>query len=849
MGEKKVGPGARGTYPLAVGFLLVLARALSAAQLGEAELEKRRQQCLTTLRQALRDEQRWVKVHAAEYLLWLDYPEGVRETFQQELQAHDREPEYRIGIWRVLAQAERDPRRATPWMDRIRDVFLDPAASDRLHAVETLAKLHYKAPKELHGPLLNAAQETTGAMTVFSRWVLFNSGLPGAEERLVELVESPHEDTRRLAGYVFGRLRSVSPEAAARLLAAADREPADSPAQVMLVGAAAIHAPRETRQRLKQQLLDLVREGTLEQKLRAVDALARVADQADAAVLEELLPHTDGDLRATAAWALLRLERRIPHRLSALDWSVIVLYGLGMFGIGYYYWLQSKTSEDYLLGGRKMKSLPVGLSLFATLFSTITYLAWPGEIIKYGPMFLSIAVAYPLVAIVAGWFLIPHIMKLKITSAYELLEVRLGLSVRLLGSTLFLLLRVLWMSVIIYATVGKVLMPLLGLDPSFTPWVCVVLGGVTLIYTAMGGLRAVVWTDVVQSLVLFAGAVTAIAAVTLYLGGVGAWLPRRWEPHWTEPVFYDPNIRVSFLGVVLATFTWYVATAGSDQMAVQRYLATRDARSARKVLNTSLAANMLVLLLLSALGLALLGYYQANPHKLPDGLTIYEGADLLFTRFIAVGLPSGFTGLVVAGLLAAAMSSLSAGINSSCSVVITDFIDRFGLRRGQKTTEASSRSEPTATTPGKLETAAQQVGASPVQAQASPPSGEGGGAWLERCVSLVIGVLMIALSSSVGYVHGNLLEIAFKVVNLLTTPLFGLFCMAMFVPWATGFGTLVGSAAGLAVVVAINFWEELTGTKGISFLWAMPLCWIAQIAVGMVFSLLPWGRRRPLPSM
>ena len=496
------------------------------------------------------------------------------------------------------------------------------------------------------------------------------------------------------------------------------------------------------------------------------------------------------------------MERRAPHHLRAIDWVVLVVYALGMLAIGWHYWRKTDSSEEYLLGGRKMKSLPVGLSLFATLFSTISYLAWPGEMIKHGPMILSMCLAYPLVAIVAGRFLIPHIMSLKITSAYELLEHRLGLTVRLLGSSLFLLLRVLWMSVIIYATVGEILIPLLGWGPQATPWVCVALGGVTLIYTAMGGLRAVVVTDVLQALILFAGAIVSIVAITIYLGGAGAWWPHHWHAHWTEPVFYDPNVRVTFLGAIVATFTWYISTAGSDQMAIQRYLATRNAKTARGVLNTSLWANMAVLVLLVLLGLALLAYFQTNPHLIPDGQSLYHDADRLFSRFISVGLPPGVGGLVVAGLLAAAMSSLSAGINSACSVIMADFVDRFRLRDRNK-----------------------------------------GGAWLERVISIAIGVLMVVLSSGVGVVRGNLLEVTYKVVNLLSAPIFGLFCMAMFVPWATGFGTLVGAAAGLVVVVAINFWEEFTGARGISFLWAMPLSFLVQMAVGAAVSLLPIGRR------
>ena len=793
---------------LALAVLAGFSAGASAAAGGEVVGEELRGRCVAVLRDVLHQEHEWVKVHAAEYLLGLDHPEDVEEVFKVELALHGREPKYRIGIWRVLARADMEPKHADSWIEEIRDVFLDPSAPDRLHALETLAKLGYRVPKELRGPFLQAAEPATGAMAVFGRWVLVNSGLPGAEDRLTELLDSPDEATRMLCGYAFGRLRRISPEAAGRLASAADREPAGSTARTTLVAAAAIHAAPPDRERFQRDLLETLRTGTPEARIRAAEALGSVAGPDDLPPLVDLLAGGDADLRATAAWAVLRTGRRAPHGLETIDWVVIVVYGLGMLAIGWYYWRRSNTSEDYLLGGRTMKSLPVGLSLFATLFSTISYLAWPGEVIRYGPMFLSICVAYPLVAVVAGRFLIPRIMKLKITSAYELLEVRLGLAVRLLGSLLFLLLRVLWMSVIVYATVGTILMPLLGFDPSLTPWVCAILGGITLLYTAMGGLRAVVWTDVLQSLILFAGAAVAIVAVTVYLGGFSAWWPTHWQPHWTEPVLYDPNVRVTFLGAVVATFVWYVSTAGSDQMAVQRYLATRDAQSARRVLNTSLIATTMVFLLLAALGLALLAFFQARPYLVPDGQTIYGNADQLFTRFIAVGLPPGFSGLVVAGLLAAAISSLSAGINSSCSVVMADFIDRFGLRR-----------RPAAPT-------------------------EGGGAWLERCVSVVIGALMVVLSSYVGAVHGNLLEVAYKVVNLLSAPLFGLFCMAMFVPWATGLGTLVGAAAGLAVVVAINFWEEITGTKGISFLWAMPLSFLTQMAVGMLASLVPLGRTR-----
>ena len=269
--------------------------------------------------------------------------------------------------------------------------------------------------------------------------------------------------------------------------------------------------------------------------------------------------------------------------MTPLDWIVIALYALGMLAVGWYYARRTSTTDDYLLGGRTMSPWKVGLSLFATLLSTLTYLALPGEMIKYGPMVLSQLVSMPFVALVVGWLLIPFIMRLRVTSAYEILETRFGLSVRLVGSSMFLTLRLFWMSLVIYATANTVLVPILGLKPSAVPWICVALGLVTVAYTSLGGLRAVVLTDVLQTLVMFGGALMVLIVITVELGGVGQWWPRQWPAHWQPPVFwYDPQVRFTFVGGFLSMFTWHICTAGSDQMAIQRYLATRDARAARR---------------------------------------------------------------------------------------------------------------------------------------------------------------------------------------------------------------------------------------------------------------------------
>jgi len=463
--------------------------------------------------------------------------------------------------------------------------------------------------------------------------------------------------------------------------------------------------------------------------------------------------------------------------IAAIDWIVIAAYALGMIGVGWYCSRRATTTEDYLLGGRAMKPWAVGLSLFATLLSTLSYLAVPGEMIKHGPMIASQIVVFPFIILAVGWFLIPRIMRLNVTSAYEILEMRLGVWVRLLGALFFLSMRLMWMSVIIYATTSKVLIPMLGWGESATPYACAVLGIITVMYTSMGGLRAVVITDVAQTFILLGGAVLAIVLIT-------AW--------------FDPGSRVTVAATFVSVFAWYVCTAGSDQMAIQRYLATRDAKAARSMFNTSMVCNALVLVLLSILGFALLAYFQAYPDRLAEGQTIAESADQLLPRFIVIGLPKGVSGLVVAALLAAAMSSLSSGINSSCSVITVDFVDRFRAADSPETDHVR----------------------------------------LAKSVSWLVGVVVIALSFGAGMVSGNLLEVTFKIVNLLVAPLFVLFFMAMFVPWANSFGTLLAGAASSAVAVGIAF----HGLLGLQFLWIMPGSFVAGIVVGMLASLVPIGQ-------
>jgi SSS family solute:Na+ symporter len=264
-----------------------------------------------------------------------------------------------------------------------------------------------------------------------------------------------------------------------------------------------------------------------------------------------------------------------------------------------------------------------------------------------------------------------------------------------------------------------------------------------------------------------------------------------------------PGASRTILGAFCAMLVWMTCTAGSDQMSIQRYLATRDAAAARRSFGVQLLSSVLSLSLLGVAGIAVLGYFAARPEDLKAGWTIARDADKLFPHFIVIGLPVGLTGLVIAAILAAAMSSLSSGLNSSSAVIVTDFVARAG---------------------GRQMDSMQQVR-------------------LARYVSVVVGVVAVGLSLIVGQLAANLLELCFKVVNLLTAPIFVLFFLALFVPRATAFAAVVATVASVTTAAVVAF-----GWDAKWFLWSPPAALVVGIAAGTLASLLPVTASRPTPT-
>ena len=331
--------------------------------------------------------------------------------------------------------------------------------------------------------------------------------------------------------------------------------------------------------------------------------------------------------------------------LLPIDWLIIASYACLTLWLGWRFGRKQRSTREYFTGSGQMNPALIGVSLFASLLSTITYLSLPGEMLGKGPMYLANYIGYPITFFLVGFLMLPVYMRQRVTSAYELLENRLGVSVRLLGATMFLMLRLVWMSLLVYAA-ARAFSFIVDIDESWIPLIVVLVGLVSLTYAALGGLRAVVVTDLMQTILLYGGAVLVIVLVTVDLDGFG-WFPTEWQPGWDrQPIFsLDPGERVTVFGSIVSMTVWFVATLGGDQVSVQRFMATKDAAAARRAMALQLGIGVVVGVTLGFAGFAMLGYFSVHPELLPDGFSIAANADDVFPRFIAFHLPPVASGV------------------------------------------------------------------------------------------------------------------------------------------------------------------------------------------------------------
>ncbi len=348
---------------------------------------------------------------------------------------------------------------------------------------------------------------------------------------------------------------------------------------------------------------------------------------------------------------------------TGLDVAVLVAYLLGVTVWGAWLGRGQTGGRDYFLGSRSLPWFAVMLSVVATETSTLTFLSIPGVSYTGSLVFLQLTFGYLVGRMVVAGILLPAYYRGELATAYALLESRFGVTTRRFTSAIFMVTRLLADSVRLFATA----IPLALITGWPYPLSIVVIGVLTVVYTYFGGIKAVVWVDAMQMGLYLLGAAVALVAVQLLVpDGWGAVLSEASAAGKLRVLDFSWSLSTTYTvwaGVLGGAFLT-MASHGTDQLIVQRLLTCRDRASAQRALVGSGVVVVLQFLLFLLVGLGLWGYYGGRDFALPDEI---------FARFIVEALPPGLTGLLIAGVFAAAMSSLSSSINSLASATAYDY--------------------------------------------------------------------------------------------------------------------------------------------------------------------------------
>ncbi len=482
---------------------------------------------------------------------------------------------------------------------------------------------------------------------------------------------------------------------------------------------------------------------------------------------------------------------------NILDYAVLCAYLALMVGVGVYFARRETSTEEFFLAGRKIPWWAAGLSIFGTQLSAITFMAIPAT--AYGSdwrRFVGHITLLPIFVVVIFCFL-PFFRRLDITTAYEYLEARFSLLLRLAGSVLFILFQLGRMAIV-------VLLPAIALSAvtGINVYLCITLMGIlATVYTTLGGISAVIWTDVLQVIVLIGGAVLCFVTAISSVGGFGVAVDiadsagklHMLDWRWSLSDLVAWVLIVGFLFTNLVPYT-------TDQTVIQRYLTTRDEKQAARSLWLNLVITIPTGLLFYGLGTALFAYYEVHVvarAMLPDQ------ADQLVPWFVVTHLPSGVAGLVIAGVFAAAMSSLDSSMNSISTVVVNDFVRR--LRTNGE--------------PGNSMQLAR---------------------WLTGGLGAVGTVSAMLLAA---YEFRFLFDFFQKIIGLFGGSLSGVFVLAVFTRRSNEIGAAVGLLAGAAATLYAAFATDLN-----FLLYAVTGC-VVCLTVGYAVSLATGGCDRDLSGL
>ena len=471
---------------------------------------------------------------------------------------------------------------------------------------------------------------------------------------------------------------------------------------------------------------------------------------------------------------------------------VLIGYLLGMVAIGFYFARRTKNTDDFFRGGKSVAWWAAGCSIFATMLSSLTYTGVPSKSYAQDWVYSVGNFMIPLVAVIAVYVALPFYRGIDATSAYEYLEKRFNRGTRLFGSASFTLFHVFRMAVVMSLT-GMALAVATPLTPTQS---VLVMGVMSILYCTMGGIEAVIWTDTVQTVILLGGAL--IALFVLFSGIDGGWQGFLDNSQASEK-FKITNMNLDATSAQIAL--WVIVVGGiaqnvssytADQAVVQRYMTTETRRLAARSIWFNAGLAIVATFLFFGLGTALHAFYQSNPEKLDPSIT----TDQIFPLFIAHEMPIGFAGLIVAGIFAAAQSTVSTSMNSTATTLVTDFLKPLNVCR---------------TDLGYLR--------------------------LARILTLVIGVL----GTLIGLLFVNpdiksLFDEFLKIIGLFMGVLGGLFVLGAITKRANGTGALTGAIVGGLTMYWV--WKESSINGYLYTAIGIGVCFV----VGYVVSLLSPAR-------
>ena len=471
--------------------------------------------------------------------------------------------------------------------------------------------------------------------------------------------------------------------------------------------------------------------------------------------------------------------------LSTLDYAVVLGYLLVIASLGSSFYRRKSTAKEYFLGGRSMSWLPVGISIIAADLSAITVMGTPAWTFRHNLELSWSSFGYPLMAPVVILVFVPFYSKLNLYTAYEYLERRFNLPVRLLTSLLFLALRSVHVALVIYAP-SLVIHLVTGLPD----WQCILAMGLfTTVYTTLGGMKAVIWTDVIQFFTVTIGvSVIFYTALNSIDGGVAVAYKTALEAGRLKFLNFstDPSELTSLWACLFGGAVLCMAPLTTDQAILQRMFTTKSAQDCRQSILLQSAIVIPVAFLLYSSGAALYAFYHFHPERLA-GLV---NDDALLPMFAMRELPAGVSGLIIAAIFAASMAVMSAGINSLTTASTVDFYQR--VFRPAETPEHYAK--------------------------------------FGRWGTVGWGALVTFLALFAGRLGA--LALAYnRVSSIISGPLLGIFLLATLTRRTTASGALAGAVTGMAAV-----WTVSSNTNW-SFFWFGPVGVIATVAAGYAASL------------